>query len=181
MPEGAAPRWKHYRAEKDVMPLGGYAVLVGIFNVGLAALIGWAAARRRLPPSIGAGDIALLGAATHKLTRLVGKDFVTSPLRAPFVEFAGSSIAGEVKEKSRGHGLQRAVGDLVTCEYCLAPWVAAGLFATYLANPRAARFASALFGAVAVSDFLNRAYVAAAKKSEAVGAKAKEQRTELGI
>lgn len=73
--------------------------------------------------------------------------------------FKGSSIAGEVSEKSRGHGLQRAVGDLVTCEYCLAPWVAAGLFVTYAGSPRAARFVAALFSSVAVANFLNRAYM----------------------
>jgi Protein of unknown function (DUF1360) len=33
---------------------------------------------------------------------------------------------GEVPESSRGSGLQKAVGDLVTCPWCVGPWVALG-------------------------------------------------------
>src|SRR5919198_4954718 len=135
-------QWRGYGANKDLMPLGGYAALMGGYNLALAGFLIWAGGRRRrlIPERFRAGDLLLLGVATHKLTRLIGKDFVTSPLRAPFVEFKGSSIAGEVTEKSRGRGLRRAIGDLLTCEFCLAPWVAGALFGGYALHAPATRF-----------------------------------------
>ncbi len=42
-----------------------------------------------MPERIGPGDILLLGVATHKLGRLLAKDWVTSFLRAPFTTFKG--------------------------------------------------------------------------------------------
>jgi hypothetical protein len=161
--------WRGYGAPKDVMPLGGYGVLVGIFGAGLAGFLAWAARNRRLPHRLGLRDALLLGVGTHKLTRIVTKDFVTSPARALFVEFKGSSLPGEVVEKSRGHGLRRAVGDLLTCEFCIAPWIAGGLLATHAVDPRVSRFLAGLFATVAISDFLNHAYTAAAKRAQAGG------------
>ena len=47
-------------------------------------------------------DVVLLRIATHKLSRVVAKDLVTSPFRAPFVRFETSAGAGEVEEEARG-------------------------------------------------------------------------------
>lgn len=63
----------------------------------------------------------------------------------------------EVKERSRGTGAQRAVGDLLTCPYCMNPWVATALAYGFLASPRAARTISAVFATVAVADLLHTA------------------------
>ncbi|HLU68681.1 MAG TPA: DUF1360 domain-containing protein, partial [Kofleriaceae bacterium] len=152
-----------YGADPDVMPLGGYAALVGLFTAAVGGFLGWASRRRRLPHRVSAADIVLLGVATQKLTRLVGRDFVTAPLRAPFTRYQGSLLPGEVKERSRGHGLRRAVGDLLTCEYCLAPWISAGLFATHALNPPLARFIAAMTAAVSLSDAGNHLYLALAR------------------
>ncbi len=97
-------------------PLGAYAGLAGIYNAVFAgALLAAKNRRRPLPERISPGDIALLGVATHKLSRLLTKDWVTSPLRAPFVEFRGASgLPGEVSEQPRGTGLQHALGELLT-------------------------------------------------------------------
>ncbi|HEY2733186.1 MAG TPA: DUF1360 domain-containing protein, partial [Polyangiales bacterium] len=76
--------------------------------------------RSRLEPP----QLLLLGVSTFQLARLIAKDRVLAPLRAPFTKFQDSSSAGEVHEEARGVGLQRAIGELVTCPYCLAPWVA---------------------------------------------------------
>lgn len=157
-------RWKRY-AEKVGKPLGGYGALLALYNVGLASFVGWAASRKKLPKRIHMGDVLLLGVATHKLTRIVGKDAVTSVIRAPFVE--AEPHGDKVVEKPVGHGLQRAMGDLLRCEYCLAPWIATGLYAGYALSPRTTRFIGALFSSVAVSDFLNRAYTVSTKRSEA--------------
>jgi len=61
----------------------------------------------------------------------------------------------------------RAVGDLLTCPWCIAPWVAGSLYTMFLVKPQAARLVAAVFSSVAVSDVLQHAYSAASKKPEA--------------
>jgi hypothetical protein len=107
----------------------------------------------------------MLGIATHKIGRIITRDWVTSPLRAPFVEYVESEGGGEVKERSRGTGIQRAVGDLLTCPWCIAPWVAGTLYSLFVISPRAARLVAAGFTSVAISDFLQHAYGATRRGS----------------
>jgi hypothetical protein len=138
-------------------PLAGYAVLLAAY----AALFGiplLASRDRRLPARLDAADLLLLGVATHKLTRIATRDWVTAPLRAPFTQFKENVGAGEVAEKSRGQGLQRAIVDLLTCRWCFAPWVAGALMAGLALQPRKTRLVMGTFSAVAISDFLQFAY-----------------------
>jgi hypothetical protein len=105
-----------------------------------------------------AGDVVLLAIATHKLSRLLAKDAVTSPLRAPFTHFEGPAGEAELNESPRGHGVQHAVGELVTCPFCLAVWISGGLAASLVLAPRLTRLVMATATAVAASDFLQLAY-----------------------
>src|SRR5438067_7722035 len=96
-------------------PLAGYAMLVGLYSTALVGFL-FAAKKLPLPERIRAGDLLLLGVATHKLSRIVAKDKVTSPFRAPFVRFERSAVGGEVVERRRSDtGLRAAIGDLVSC------------------------------------------------------------------
>ena len=74
-------------------------------------------------------DVVLLSIATHKLSRLLSKDAVTSPLRAPFTRYDHPIGSGEVTEQVRDQGssTRHAVGELLSCPFCLAVWVATGL------------------------------------------------------
>jgi hypothetical protein len=119
---------------------------------------------RELPARPSAADIALVGVASHKLSRLVTKDKVTSPLRAPFTELEGSGGPGELEEKARGTGLRRAIGELLICPYCLDLWVVAAFAVGLLFAPRVTRFLAAVFAALTVSDFFQIAYKAAEEK-----------------
>src|SRR5437764_7159088 len=130
------------------MPLAGYATLLAAYGGMFGAVFGNLLSRSDVANPRPA-DAVMLGIATHKIGRIITKDWVTSPLRAPFTEYVGSAGAGEVNERSRGHGLQRAVGDLLTCPWCIAPWVAAGLYSILVLNPRAARLLASAFTAVA--------------------------------
>ncbi len=97
-------------------PLGGYAALMGLYGLTVGGML-WAASRnkdRPLADSVKLGDILLLGVATHKVSRLITKDWVTSPIRAPFTEYKESTGEGEVEEKARGEGMQLAMGQLLT-------------------------------------------------------------------
>ncbi len=97
-------------------PLAEYAGLTGLFNAAIAGfLIAAKHTGRPLPERMKLSDVLLLGLATHKLSRLATKEIVTSPFRAPFTKYQGpSATPGEVIEKARGTGWQRALGELLT-------------------------------------------------------------------
>jgi len=146
----------------EARPLAAYAELMGLYNLAFAVFLAAAkGAGRPLPERLSPGDILLAGVATFKLSRLLAKDLVASPLRAPFTTFQGLSGEGEVTEKPRGAGMQRALGELLTCPFCLGTWVAA-LFAYGLAlSPPLTRFVATIFAMHALADFLQLAYGAA--------------------
>jgi hypothetical protein len=137
----------------DLGAMGLYAGLVG------AAATAVRASGRELPESIPAGDAFLLTVATFRLARRIAKDPVTSPIRAPFVRFEGTSGHAEVAEEVREHGgVKHAVGELVTCPFCLAQWVGTGFVFGYVAAPRATRLAALTMTMVAGSDVLQFVY-----------------------
>jgi hypothetical protein len=142
-----------------------YATLLCFYLASVAVLTGIAADQKRLPRKFGALDLALLGIATHKLSRIVAKDRITGILRAPIVNYIRSAGAGEVEEEPRGRGFQRGIGHLISCPYCMAPWCAIALAFGFVFAPRATRFFAGILASVAASDFLQRAYLAAKKKT----------------
>ena len=145
--------------------LAEYSALLAFYIASVAVLTGAAIEQKRLPRRFSLLDLALLGIATHKLSRIVAKDRITSILRAPFVSFIRSAGGGEVEEEPRGRGIQRGIGQLISCPYCMAPWCATALAFSLLFAPRATRFFAGILASVAASDFLQRAYLAAKDKT----------------
>jgi uncharacterized protein DUF1360 len=143
--------------------LAEYAVMLTLYTTGFAALTTLAHSQKRLPNSIPPLELLMLAIATHKLGRIVAKDRITGALRAPFVHYKRSVGAGEVEEEPRGHGLQRAVGELISCPYCMGPWCATALGFGMIFVPRITRFFASILASVAMSDFLHRAYAATKK------------------
>ncbi len=145
---------------------------------GVGALLAPRHRDRRLTP----GELALVGVATHKLTRIITRDWVTIPLRAPFTRFVASSGSGEVDEESRGTGLRKAIGDLLTCNYCTGPWVAGALVASMSFAPKVTRTISSVFATVALSDFLHELYenLRATRKLETAESSRLEHRADGG-
>jgi hypothetical protein len=144
-------------------PLASYAVLTGVFLSLTTAFLAWIrASGRELPERIGTGDLALITVATHKSSRLIAKDRVTSAVRAPFTRFEGDAGPGEVSEQARGRGLRRAIGELVICPYCLGLWIAAAFAAGLAVAPRATRWIASVLTALFGADLLQIAY----KKAE---------------
>ena len=151
----------HGYAPGDERPLLDHAALVGVYGAAVTGLTLLVRRRGRLPERIPAADVALLSVATHKLSRLLTKDTVTAPFRAPFTRFKGPGAAGEVNEEPREESpAKHAVGELVTCPFCMAQWVGTGFLFGYLLAPRATRAAASLFTMVAASDVLQYAYTA---------------------
>ena len=144
-------------ADELYRPLGTYAVLTGTFLAGFGVLLAAAEARNRLPRQVGLTDIALVGIASHKLSRLVAKDEVTAFARAPFVEVR-TAENDEIEEEPRGRGPRRAFGELLTCPSCVGQWAAVGFLAGHVWAPRATRTVTSLFVAETISDFLHVTY-----------------------
>ncbi len=140
-------------------PLGGFLTLMGVYAsaVGGAGLLARARGRS-LPDRFTAGDLALLTLATHQASRLLTKDAVTAPFRAPFTRFAGSAGEGETMEEVRGEGLKHSIGELLTCPFCAGVWVATGFVAGGVLAPRLTRSAMAMLTAVFGSDVLHLLY-----------------------
>ena len=112
---------------------------------------------RSWPTRWSAGDVVLGSVATHKLSRIISKEGVATPLRAPFTEFEGEAGNGEVHESPK-HGWAHAPGELLTCPFCLAPWIASAYVAGLVLAPGPTRAGAAVFATVAGSDALQHVY-----------------------
>jgi hypothetical protein len=152
---------KAYEGGHD-RPLAGYAGLLSAYGgtVGVAAVTAMLAGRK-VPEHVGVMDLLLMAACTHKVSRRLAKDPVTSPLRAPFTRYEGQGGPAEVQEKPRG-----AIGELLACPFCLAQWVATGYAAGLVLAPRVTRLVGATMTAVAISDWLQLAYAKLMKSAE---------------
>lgn len=151
-------------APHEHRPLAGYLVAMGAFGTLAAALAGAVKLTGRpVPRRPATADVVLISLATHKLSRLLAKDAVASPLRAPFARYAEPAGAAELNEEVRDEGssVRHGIGELITCPFCLAVWVATGLTGGLVLAPRLTRLAATVLTATAASDFLQMAYDAA--------------------
>ncbi|GAB1513164.1 DUF1360 domain-containing protein [Actinophytocola sp. KF-1] len=154
---------QRYSGKQD-RPLLAYSVVLGGYTglVGLASAVGRARGVR-LPARFGVQDTVLVCLATHKASRLISKESVTSPLRAPFTTYREPAGEAEVNESARGHGARHTIGELLTCPFCLGVWIAGGLTAGLVFAPKVTRLVSTALTAIAVSDMLQILYDSAKK------------------
>jgi hypothetical protein len=145
---------KGYQTSQNPMPLGAYALFVGVFNVLLGSFL--ATSKKTAPPS--GRELVLLAVSTHKLSRFITKDAVTAPFRAPFTRYKEDLGYGEVNEEARGKGVRQAIGEALSCSYCMDAWVGLASLAALRRFPRPTRTALSLFTAIAGADFLHVAY-----------------------
>jgi hypothetical protein len=129
-------------------PFEAYAGIAGTLLAGLGLV---SALSRRSPPGT-ALELVALSAATFKASRTLSRERVASFLREPFVEGDDEHPAGE--------GLQRALGELVTCTRCVGTWSAAALASTQMLTPRFGRALTWTLAAGAANDFLQAAFQA---------------------
>src|SRR5687767_9580057 len=105
-------------------PAWAYAGLLALYAAGLGGFALWLRRSGRELPRPGITDVLLVGAATHKASRLLTKEKVTRPLREPFAEVEGEGeLPRELDQQPQGTGMRRAVGELLICPYCLAQWI----------------------------------------------------------
>ncbi|MGI5224992.1 DUF1360 domain-containing protein [Actinoallomurus sp. CA-142502] len=147
-------------------PLGSYAATLAVYGLTAGGAAVAARLTGRRPPDLGLRDVALMAITTHRVSRTLAKDPVTSPLRAPFTRYEGVSGPSELKEEVRGAGVRHAVGELISCPFCMGQWVATAYAAGMVFAPRTTRFAGATITAVAVADWLQLAYAKLQQSAE---------------
>ena len=154
--------YEGYAPPEERPPLAAYATFATVFHAAMAsAVVAAKRSGRELPARVEAGDIALIGTASYKLSRLISKKKITAFVRAPFTELEAKSGPAEFEERARGTGLRRAVGELLTCPYCLGLWASGGFHVGLLFAPRATRFSASVLTAMSLADFLQMASKAA--------------------
>ena len=147
--------------EGEDIPLASYAALASVFNLIFALFLLLArVSGRDIPERVKPQDIVLFGAATHKLSWIATRDAITAPLRAPFTELEEVKSPTNVQEKPRDTGLQRSLGELLTCRFCLGMWISAFFAYGLVLFPATTRLVGAIFTMLTVSDHLHQIYKA---------------------
>lgn len=153
-----------YAEPQERPPFRVYAGLTAVFNAGFAGALFAARRTGRLPERVSSQDLVLIGTASHKLSRLVSKDKVTTFVRAPFTHYQGRGGPAEVEETSRDGEVRGAIGEMLICPYCLGLWAAGAFHVGLMFAPRVTRIAASTLTALTVSDFMQIAYKAAENK-----------------
>jgi hypothetical protein len=142
----------------DPRPIRGYAVLLGTYGLGAAVAVALLRDRRDQVRRFDLRTLILMAVATEHLSRLIAKDSITSVLRSPFTRFVEATGEGEVNEEVVGEGTRHAIGELLTCPFCLAQWVAAALVAGTIAAPNFTTALTTVCTLARSSDYLQLAY-----------------------
>ena len=131
-------------------PLPEYATLTAAF---WAVFLGFVLTNRdRLPERIPFGDLVRIALSSYKISRVITKEEVTAFVRAPVTEDSDA-------QQPKREGAARVLGELLTCPYCIGLWVASAISFSLVRFPRETRFATTIFGAHALSDFLHAGFI----------------------
>ncbi|MFL6052166.1 MAG: DUF1360 domain-containing protein [Actinoallomurus sp.] len=147
-------------------PLRSYAGTLATYGLAVGATMLIARLTGRRAPRLRLWDVALMAVTTHKVSRTLAKDSVTSPLRAPFTRYKGTAGPAELAEEVRGEGVKHTIGELITCPFCMAQWVGTAYAAGMTFAPDATRLAGATMTAVAGADWLQLAYARLQRAAE---------------
>lgn len=141
---------------------------MAVFGALLAGAVGLAAAkRRRASLTVTPWDVTLLAVGTHKLSRTLSKDAVTSPLRVPFTRYSQTGGPAEVMEEVRGgRNPRHAIGELLSCPFCLDARIVTGFVLGLLFAPRPTRLIAGACTALAGADVMQLCYSMLQQKSE---------------
>jgi hypothetical protein len=135
-------------------PLRWYAALIGANVAVVGGALAYAARRQRLPEHLPVADLVLGAVATFKVSRLLTRSSVASPIRAPFTRYEGVTGPAELAEQVRGPGLKHAMGELLTCPYCMGHWVASAYVVGLVTRPRMTRAIAEIFAIEAAAEQL---------------------------
>jgi hypothetical protein len=151
-----------------------YAGLSGLF-LSLLAAFALREREHRENLDLRPFDLAMLGLATARLGRMAAYDKVFETWRIPVAETKPDSSGAGDTVVPRGAGVQRALGELISCPVCAGTWVAAGLVYGLRIAPRFTRALLAIMSAVGAAEILNSAIEALSWTAQAAREKVGEQ------
>ncbi len=154
---------------EEALPITSYVVLLTVYSVAFLALMAEVKRKEKqhhAPEKMDWCELAISSLAVFQASRTLSKGWVTIPIRAPFAQYEeASALPSEVHEKPRGKGLQRVIGELLTCPFCLGSWAGLGFGYGKVFAPRATQILTGIAATGAVSNFLHIAYKFACQKS----------------
>jgi hypothetical protein len=128
-----------------------YMALNAVFAAILAGVVVAARDRTRASEPLTSRDLAVTGAASFALSKVIARERIGSWVREPFVEEEGSG-------EPRGRGLRHAVGELLTCTRCVGAWSALGLVGLRLTSPATGRVVNDVLAVSAMNDWLQASF-----------------------
>lgn len=142
-----------------------YAALNALFGVLLAGVVLAARERTREGEPLTPQDLAVTGAATFALAKVIAKEQIGTWVREPFVDEQNG-------KKPRGRRLRHAVGELITCTRCVGAWSALGLVGLRLTSPATGRVVNDVLAVSAMNDWLQAAFKALCAKTDEIDSRA---------
>jgi uncharacterized protein DUF1360 len=128
-----------------------YMALNAVFGALLAGVVVAARERTRESEPLTPRDLAVTGAATFALSKVIARERIGTWVREPFVE-------EEAGGRPRGRGLRHAVGELLTCTRCVGAWSALGLVGLRLTSPATGRVVNDVLAVSAMNDWLQASF-----------------------
>lgn len=137
-----------------------YMALNAVFGALLAGVVVAAHERTRKREPLTSRELAVTGAATFALSKVIARERIGTWVREPFVE-------EENGKRPRGRGLRHAVGELLTCTRCVGAWSALGLVGLRLTSPATGRVVNDVLAVSAMNDWLQAGFRLLCAKAEA--------------
>jgi hypothetical protein len=128
-----------------------YAALNAVFGALLAGVV--LASRERTAKSdpLTGRDLAVTGAATFALAKVIARERIGSWVREPFVD-------EDDGKRPRGRRMRHAMGELLTCTRCVGAWSALGLVGLRLTSPATGRVVNDVLAVSAMNDWLQASF-----------------------
>jgi hypothetical protein len=155
-----------------------YVALSSVFASLLAAFSLYEH-RKNEPNAFKPFDLALLGLATYRLSRLVAYDKVFEAERAPFAETVPDPTGAGDTVVPKGTGAQEAIGELISCPICIGTWISAILVYGLNIWPGPTRTLIKVMGVIGLAEVINAATEALQWNGEAARARAGLDRQEM--
>lgn len=138
-----------------------YLALNAVFAALLAGVAVAAREKTRASEPLTSRDLAVTGAASFALAKVIARERIGTWVREPFVE------EKEAGQKPRGRGLRHAMGELVTCTRCVGAWSALALVGLRLTSPTTGRVVNDVLAVSAVNDWLQASFKLLCAKANA--------------
>ncbi len=128
-----------------------YAALNAVFAALLAGVVLAARVSSRESEPMTSRDLAVTGAATFALAKVIARERIGTWVREPFVH-------EDDGRRPRGTRLRHAVGELLTCTRCVGAWSALGLVGLRLVSPPTGRVVNDVLAVSAMNDWLQASF-----------------------